>query len=234
MSEQGSSTPAQSQAAAQATQPTPQRKAPESPLIGRMARRASQVRPAQAAAFEVKENQLIQVSDLLGKQVATFIAFNEHDYDEYLSTAHTRAANNSLMLRTEDGIYTNRHNRMFTIIADSVGRHDMLFPACDRQRYRDDYGIDEHLNCRDNYVKALEARGYSIPYDRLPDPINWFMHVGIKGRGEFEIREPLSGRNDNVLLKAHMDVLVVVAACPNDQNAMNGFKPTDVLVRVYS
>jgi uncharacterized protein len=207
---------------------------PESPLIGRIARRASQVRPAQAAAFEVMENHLIQVSDMVGKQVATFIAFNLRDVDEYLSTAHTRAANNSLMLRQDDGLFSNRHNRMFTIIADSVGRHDMLFPACDRQRYLDDYGIEDHLNCRDNYLKALESRGHHVPDDRLPDPINWFMHVGIKGRGEFEIREPLSGRNDNVLLKAHMDTLVVVSACPNDQNAMNNFNPTDILVRVYS
>jgi uncharacterized protein YcgI (DUF1989 family) len=226
--------PSQAQAQRPPQITTAARKAPESPLVGRMARRASQVRPAQAAAFEVKEDQLIQVSDMLGQQVATFIAFNLHDYDEYLSTAHTRAANNALMLRVDDGIYSNRHNRMFTLIADSVGRHDMLFPACDRQRYRDDYGLEEHLNCRDNFLKALDARGYSIPADRLPDPINWFMHVAIKGRGEFEIREPLSGRNDNVLLKAHMDTLVVVSACPNDQNVMNGFKPTDILVRVYS
>jgi uncharacterized protein len=208
--------------------------APESPLIGRMARRASQVRPAQGAAFEVRENQLIQVSDTLGGQVAAFIAFNLNDYDETLSPAHTRAANNSLMLRQDDGLYTSRHNLMFTIIADSAGRHDMLFPACDAQRYLDDYGIADHINCRDNFIKALEARNYAIAPDRLPDPINWFMNVGIKGRGEFEIRPPISVRNDNVLLKAHMDALVVVSACPNDQNAMNNFKPTDILVRVYS
>ncbi|HUG13929.1 MAG TPA: urea carboxylase-associated family protein [Thermomicrobiales bacterium] len=207
---------------------------PESPLIGRMARRASQVRPAQGSAFEVKENQLIQFSDTLGGQVACCVAFNLNDFDETLSPAHTRAANNSLMLRQDDGLYSSRHNRMFTIIADSVGRHDMLFPACDEQRYMDDYGIEGHLNCRDNFLKALSARSYEVAPDQLPDPINWFMNVGIKGRGEFEIRQPLSVRNDNVLLKAHMDTLVVVSACPNDQNAMNSFKPTDILVRVYS
>jgi uncharacterized protein YcgI (DUF1989 family) len=59
------------------------------------------------------------------------------------------------------------------------------------------------------------------------------MNVGLKARGEFEIREPLSERGDQVLLKAHMDCLVAVSACPQDQNACNAFNPTDILVRVY-
>jgi uncharacterized protein YcgI (DUF1989 family) len=205
----------------------------ESPLTGRVARRAAQVRPAQAQAFEVKEGQFLQISDMLGKQVAVCVGFNLRDFDETLSPAQTRMGNNSLMLREGHILYSNRHNRMLVIIADSVGRHDMLFAACNRQRYVDDYGIEEHANCVDNFVRALASRGYEIAPDRLPDPINFFMHVGIKGRGEFEIREPLSNRNDNVLMKALMDCLIVVSACPNDQNAMNGFKPTDVLVRVY-
>jgi uncharacterized protein YcgI (DUF1989 family) len=204
------------------------------PLAGRMARRAAQIRPAKAQAFEVKENQFLQITDMAGKQVADFIAFNLHDFDEYHSPAHTRAANNSLMLQKEHGLFSNRRNRMFTMIEDTVGRHDLLFPSCDARRYLDDYGIAEHLNCRDNFLAALKERGYEFSYDRLPDPVNFFMHVALKARGEFEIREPLSGRNDHVILKAHMDTLVAVSACPQDQNACNGFNPTDVLIRVYA
>ena len=205
----------------------------DSPLTGRVARRAAQVRPTQAQAFEVKEGQFIQITDMVGQQVAVCVGFNLHDFDETLSPAQTRMGNNSLMLRVGDSLFSNRHNRMLTILTDNVGRHDMLFGACNAQRYVDDYGLTEHANCVDNVVRALAARGYEIPADRLPDPINFFMHVGIKGRGEFEIRPPLSNRNDHILLKALMDCLLVISACPNDQNAMNNFKPTDILVRVY-
>jgi uncharacterized protein len=205
----------------------------ESPLTGRVARRAAQVRPTQAQAFEVKEGQFIQISDMLGKQVAVCVGFNLNDFDETLSPANTRMGNNALMLREGHILYSNRHNRMLTIIADSVGRHDMLMPACNEQRYIEDYGLAEHANCIDNFLRALAGRKYEIPSDRLPDPINFFMNVGIKARGELEIREPISNRNDNVLLKAQMDCLLVISACPNEQNAMNGSKPTDILVRVY-
>lgn len=203
------------------------------PLTGRVARRASQVRPQQAAAFEVKANQFLQIGAMLGKQATQVIAFNQHDLDEVMSPAHTRAANNSLMLRLDHGLFSNRHNKMFTLIQDSVGRHDLLFPACDAQRYLDDYGIEDHPNCKDNFLRALANRKYELPPDRLPDPVNFFMHVAVKGRGELEVRESLSGRGDTVLLVAHMDCLVVVSACPQDQNPLNGFKPSDVLVRVY-
>jgi uncharacterized protein YcgI (DUF1989 family) len=205
----------------------------ESPLTGRVARRASQVRPAQGQAFEVKEGQFLQISDMLGKQVAVCVGFNLNDFNETLSPSNTRLGNNALMLREGHILYSNRHNRMMTIIADTVGRHDMLTPACNAQRYVEDYGIADHSNCVDNIVRAMEARKYTIEPDQLPDPINFFMNVGFKAGGELDIREPLSNRNDNVLLKALMDCLIVISACPNEQSPMNGFKPTDLLVRVY-
>jgi uncharacterized protein YcgI (DUF1989 family) len=206
----------------------------DNPLLGRIARKAAQVRPRQGVVFDAKADQFIQITDVAGRQVADFIAFNRDDFEEYLSTSYTRAANNALMLRVGDRLYSNRRNRMFTIIRDDVGRHDTLFPACDARRYLDDYGIAEHASCRDNFMRALQGKGYTVAEDRLPDPINWFMHVAIKARGELEIREPLSNRGDAVLLKTHMDVVFAVSACPQDQNACNAFKPTDVLVRVYA
>ena len=205
----------------------------DNPLMGRVARRAAQVRPTQSVTFEVRENQLIQISDQLGRQVAVMIGFNMHDHEETLSPAQTRIANNALFPRVGDGLYSSRHRRMLTLIADTVGRHDTLMPMCTAERYLEDYGIAGHTNCRDTMAKALIDRKHEIASERFPDPINWFGHVGFFGRAELDIREPISERGDNVLLRAHMDLLLVVAASPNDQNAMNGHTPTDLLVRVY-
>ena len=200
-------------------------------LDGRVPRRATQVRPQAPTAFELKEGQLLQITDVQGKQVADFVAFNAHDLDELLSTSHTRGGNNSIMLVRDMPIYSNRHNPLLILIEDTVGRHDMLLPACDAQRYREDYGIEDHLNCHDNFAQVLAP--WSIPADHLPDPIHFFMNVGFKARGQFDIREPISERNDYVLLRALTDLVIAVSACPQDQNPTNAFKPTDILVRVY-
>ena len=56
----------------------------------------------------------------------------------------------------------------------------------------------------------------------------------MRQRGRFEIREPLTERGDYVLLRATADLIVAVAACPQDQNAANAFRPSDIQVRIYS
>lgn len=201
-------------------------------LAGRIPLRAAQLRPQAPMAFPVTEGQFLQISDSEGTQVANFIAFNANDIDEYLSTSQTRSANNSLMLVKGMTLYSNRHNPMLSFIEDTVGRHDMLFPACDEKRYLDDYGVEDHPSCRANFYNVMAP--YGVDYDHLPDPVNFFMNVGLKARGQFEIREPLSERSDFVLLRAQMDLICAVSPCPNDQNATNAFNPSDILIRVYS
>jgi uncharacterized protein YcgI (DUF1989 family) len=81
---------------------------------------------------------------------------------------------------------------------------------------------------------ADALKKHEIEREQIPiDVVNWFMHIALKPRGELEVREPLSERNSNVVLKAHMPLLVAVVPSPNDQSPMNGFTPTDILVRIY-
>lgn len=199
-------------------------------MAGRMAIKARQIRPGQAHAVEVKSGQLVQITDVQGKQVADFVAFSQEDRAEFLSVAATRSMNNSVMVQKGMTLYSNRRAPMLKLEEDTVGRHDMLFAACDPKRY-EALGAPEHASCRAALTEALTP--FDVAYDRVPDPINWFMNVAIKQRGELEVREPLSEANDHVLLTALMDVVVGVSACPQEMNATNGGTPTDILVRVY-
>ncbi len=201
-------------------------------LKSRIPKRSTLVRPEHPTAFILQEGDFLQITDVQSKQVATMVAFSQHDPDERVSTAHTRSGNNSLVLINEMAIFSNRHNPMLVLLEDTCGRHDILYPACDAQTYITDYGIEDHANCKDGLHAVL--RHHKIRKDDIPDPINWFMNVGLRQRGRFEVREPLTERGDYVLLRATMDLIVAIAACPQDQNAANAFRPTDIQVRVYS
>jgi uncharacterized protein YcgI (DUF1989 family) len=200
-------------------------------LVGRVAVKSKQLKPGEAVGFEVRTGEVVQISTLEGKQVADFVAVSLANPREVSSTAATRAGNNSIMLQNGMGIYSNLRNKMLELVEDTVGRHDILFAACDPQRYSVDFGIEDHANCREALAGALEPFG--IAFETVPDPVNWFMNVAILQHGELELRESIAERNDFVLLVATMDVAIGVSACPQDQNAVNAGYPTDILVRVF-
>ena len=74
---------------------------------------------------------------------------------------------NSIMLRLNAHIVSNRRNWMLRLEEDNVGRHDMTFPLCDGRRYLDYYGLPDHPNCRDSLSTVLND--YGITYDKVPD-----------------------------------------------------------------
>jgi hypothetical protein len=190
-----------------------------------------QLRPGEAEALELRAGDLLQIVDVEGKQVADFVAFSLADRDEWGSTSVTRAANDNLMMTLGRQFWSNRRRPLLELVEDTVGRHDMLYACCDPIRY-EALGAPNHANCRGALAGALAAHG--VAADRVPDPINWFMNVAVKQRGELEIREPLSAKDDYVVLKALADVVVAVSACPQDLTPTNALKPTDIKIRVYA
>ena len=80
------------------------------------------------------------------------------------------------------------------------------------------------------YTAVLDQHG--IEQADAPDPVNFFMNVGVMQKGDLEVREPTSERGDRVVLRAAMDLLVAVR-CSDAADATNGEHPTDILVRVY-
>ena len=192
--------------------------------------KARHVEPGTAGLLTVKAGQYFQIETIEGKQVADFVAFNADDLGEYVSTSHTRVANMNIVPQMGMSLYTNLRQPLFEIKEDTVGRHDMLVAACDRARY-EALGAPGHASCREALADAL--REFEVGYERMPDPINWFMNVAIKQKGELEVRAPLADAGDYVLLKALRDAVVAVSACPQDLNDTNGGKPTALRIAVY-
>lgn len=200
-------------------------------LVGKRSVKAGQVRPGEAVSFDVAPGDLVQITTVSGKQVADFIAFMANDNAEYLSTAVTRSKNSNMMLTEGMTLYSSRRNPMFTLVEDTVGRHDILFAACDDRRYNDDFGLQGHSNCRAALANALSDQG--VTQDDIPDPVNWFMYISTQPQGELKAEESLAERNDYVLLRVETEAVIAVSACPQDQTPINGFKPSDILVRIY-
>ena len=181
--------------------------------------------------FEVATGDLIRITDLEGSQPVDFWAFSKADHLEFLSCEHTKPSIEKLFPHVGDSAYTNRRRRIVTVVDDtSPGQHDMQYAACDPTRYVE-LGVEGyHESCQENLHTALGSFGITLRFS--PQPWNLFTNFAIQPDGTIRIESPESKAGDCILLRAELDALVVVSACPQDQNLTCGGRPTDIRVEV--
>ncbi|WP_404926375.1 DUF1989 domain-containing protein [Mesorhizobium sp. ORM16] len=96
----------------------------------------------------------------------------------------------------------------------SPGRHDTIMAACDDHRYGQLGCKELHDNCADNLKAAMRQIGLAIP--AVPNPLNLWMNFPVGPDGTTSWAEPLSKPGDYVVLRAEMDCIVAMSACPWD------------------
>jgi uncharacterized protein YcgI (DUF1989 family) len=105
----------------------------------------------------------------------------------------------------------------------------MIIAGCDPWLYEYDFGVAGHRNCSDNFLEALAPWG--IRRHQLPQPVNLFQNMQYP-EGRVEFRESLAKPGDAVELRALMDVVAAVSACPMDLNPISGGRITDLALEV--
>lgn len=160
---------------------------------------------------------LVRVIDVDGGQVGDVFAFagSGTELTEHHSAAHTRAGIDRLFPTVGEAFVTDRRRPILTLVEDtSPGEHDMLIPACDPARYAA-LGAPGHRSCAANLREALADEGLNFT-GPTPQPINVFMRVPVGEDGRLNWLTANSRPGDAVTLRAEMDCVVVVSACPQD------------------
>lgn len=185
------------------------------------------ISPQSGVGFILQQGQLLKVIDPKGEQVSDLIAFSEINKTEWLSSGRTFDYNDTIYLTTNNILYSNRSNPMFTIIEDKVGVHDFLLAPCSREMFRKLYKIEGyHPSCFENLANNLAPFG--IQEDHIPTAFNIFMNVAVKQNGKIKVEPPLSRAGDYIILKAEMDLIVALTACSAELSNNGSFKPIDV------
>jgi uncharacterized protein len=172
-----------------------------------------QVIPAAlGAGLRLKRGEQLRVIDPEGGQSGDLVAFSQ-DGHQRLSNGRTFDYGGKIYVSTGDVLWSDRSNPMMTIVADEVGRHDLLYSACSIEMYRIQYGVTGyHANCHDNLCSALRDLG--LEPDSLPTPFNFFMNVEVGDGGRLVFGPPRSRAGDSVVLRAEMDLAIALSACP--------------------
>ena len=180
---------------------------------------------------DVARNQVIEIVNLQGGQVCDFFAFNTRNIREHLSPSHTRSVMRKAYLEAGDRLCSVLRNPMFELVEDTTGVNDFCMPQCDPQRYLQDFGVSGHRNCRDNLADVMAD--HHIPYEYLPEPFNFFQSTPITSDARFRQGSSPAKAGDKVGLRALMDMIVAVSACPQDLAPTNNYKLTDLELIVH-
>ena len=175
----------------------------------------------EGRGVEVTGGQRFRVVDVEGGQIADLFAFVADDVREYHSAEHTRVHVSRVFPRVGEQFVTNRRRPILTFERDaSPGIHDMLCAACDPTRYAL-LGVDGwHASCQENLLDAMAGLGHAGV--EVPQPINLFMNTPVREDGSIAWLPSPTAAGDHVVLRAELDLLLVVSACPQDLVGVSG------------
>ncbi|MBI4257966.1 MAG: urea carboxylase-associated family protein [Thaumarchaeota archaeon] len=186
-------------------------------------------------AVVINKGEVLRIIEEEGKQVADVIIFNADDHKEKFDLSHTVRMNcvkgiGNLKRVKELYSQPSRSNIMFTIMEDKVGVHGLITGnKCSIPLYRARDKLNTHANCQDNLSDAI--RPYGLTPDDVGDVFNVFMNLEVDERNVPVIKSPVSKKGDYIDMKAEMDCLVAISACPGDTQPTNDYLPKSLRIQ---
>lgn len=191
---------------------------------------AVRIAPQSGAAFSIQRGDILRVTDPFGEQVSDLFAFKKDETSCLLSSGRSIDYAGKIYLTTGDVLYANDSRRMFTIVADTVGRHDFLLTPCSQEMFEILYRHKgHHPSCFENLCTAFAP--YGIEPSQIATTFNIFMNVAVAQDGLVNVRPPLSKAGDFIELRAEMDMVCALTSCSAEQSNNGSFKPIDYEIR---
>lgn len=189
------------------------------------------VPPGKPWGRVIREGEILRLVDLEGQQAVDFLCYNAKDAAERYNAADTMKIQGNIFLGKGTALYSDMGNKLFTLIADTCGRHDTIGGCCSAESNVVRYGVRGAPNCRDNFLKVLTE--FNLGKRDIVANINFFMHVPVGPTGAMGIADGVSAPGSYVDLQAEMDVLAVLSNCPQMHNPAAGYNPTPIRVIVW-
>ncbi|MBV8536842.1 MAG: urea carboxylase-associated family protein [Alphaproteobacteria bacterium] len=202
-------------------------------MTGRTKLRELILQPGTGKALEIAAGHILRIEQIDGGQCVDFNCFNLHDYKEFMHCGRTRTVHG---FNPSTGTFLwsapPRERAMLYILADTVGRNDVLFPRCSAYLYESAYGFDVHTNCHD--IQSEAQREYGLTPDDVHDSFNFFMFTSVGTDGRATVHRQTTKPGDYVDLLTLIDVLAVPNICGSDVMRTSNFSLKPVKLSVFA
>lgn len=207
-------------------------KADTSDILGRIIKQVT-IPAREYLGLTVEKGQVLRLIDIEGQQVFDVTVFNLNDLDERMSCAATKLLNQKWRISEGDYAYSQRCNKMFTIIDDKVGKNVFDGGFCTEETNYARYGVRGTRNCKNNIAMAIAPFGLTRNDFNEDCNCGLMMDLTPSPDGTYVIREPVKDPGRYIDLLTEMNLLVAISSCPQERNPCNAFNPTPVKVVVY-
>jgi uncharacterized protein YcgI (DUF1989 family) len=166
----------------------------------------------------------LKIVDAEGSQVGDLMSYSRERPEERFSAGRTRQYLGRVHLTIGDPLISSLDRTLMTIVDDTVGVHDILYPSCNRYVYAVQLESDPRAGCQENLKEALAA--FNIVPGPVIEPFNVFMAATVGPDGSLAIEKSPSNAGDYITLRAETDLIVALSACCDNVTSCNGGRCT--------
>ena len=189
------------------------------------------VPPGRPWGHIVRHGEILRLVDLQGQQAVDFLCFDAAGPADRYSATNTIKVQGNIYIGNGTVLYSDRGAALFTMIADSRGRHDTIYGCCSEANNFLRYGVRGTPSCYANFREILARFG--LDERSIVGNVNFFMSVPVLSDGSAGIADGVSQPGSFVELRAERDALAVLSNCPQMHNPCNGYNPTPIQVVIY-
>ena len=189
-------------------------------------------------AFVVKKGQVLRIQPVEDGQVGDCVFYNANDTKEWFHVGQSWAINGILKTGTAKSFkhfYSKppRENIMLTTLEDTMKNHwGNNGGRCSTRLYKLRDNLSDHRSCQENLTEALAPFG--LTGDDVMDVFNVFMAADLHPDGSFTIKPSPVTKNDYIDLRAEMDVLAAISACPADTSPTNNGRSAPLGIKIFA
>ncbi|MDR3508689.1 MAG: DUF1989 domain-containing protein [Caulobacteraceae bacterium] len=168
------------------------------------------------AAKRLNRGARLRLIDTKGEANLSMLVFNAERPIERLNIADTLKVQWNAYLKAGGLLLSDMGKVLMSITEDSSGYHDAFCgasnAAANAARYGDGYNWGLHPNARDRFVLATAKFG--LGRKDIHACMNWFKGITVEADGATRF-DGGAGPGAQVILRAEMDVIVMLANCPH-------------------
>jgi len=178
----------------------------------------------------IKQGEVLRLIDLEGQQAIDFLCYNARDLADRYNSMNTIKVQGNSYIGKGSVLYSDAGVALFTVIEDSLGRHDTVYGCCSNPNNYLRYKVRTTESCYSNFLAELAK--YGLDRSAIVSNLNFFMQVPIMPDGAAGVAADVSPPGSYVDLRAEIDVLAVLSNCPQMHNPCNAYNPTPIRVIV--